>query len=138
MLYSGWHEEEWIRFDNYMISNLQLYLKKGLMSSEFKNLKVRKLIAETSSEFYEWATSRDNMDTKPNAKTLGQDMLNRFIDEYPDYGRYGRYKLSNAKFYHWLDAYGEFAFGMKPRVMRVTLGKQIHFVVKELKQLKLC
>jgi hypothetical protein len=138
MLYSGWHEEEWIRFDNYMISNLQMYLKKGLISSEFKNLKVRKLIAETSSEFYEWATSRDNMDTKPNAKTLGQDMLNRFIDEYPDYGRYGRYKLSNAKFYHWLDAYGEFAFGMKPRVIRVTLGKEIHFIVKELKQLKLC
>jgi hypothetical protein len=121
-----------------MISNLQLYLQRGLMSSEFKNLKVRKLIAETSSEFYEWATSKDNMDTKPNAKTLGQDMLNKFTEEYPDYGRYGRYKISNAKFYHWLDAYGEFAFGSKPLVLRSTHGKQIHFIVKELKQLKLC
>jgi hypothetical protein len=121
-----------------MISNLQMYLQKGLMSSEFKNLKVRKLIAETSSEFYEWASSRDNMDTKPNARTLGKDMLNSFVDEYPDYGLRGRYTISNAKFYHWLDAYGEFAFGMKPRVNRTTLGKQIHFVVKELKQLKLC
>jgi hypothetical protein len=138
MLYSGWHDDEWVRFDNYMISNLQLYLQRGLMSSEFKNLKVRKLIAETSSEFYEWATSKDNMDTKPNAKTLGQDMLNKFTEEYPDYGRYGRYKISNAKFYHWLDAYGEFAFGSKPLVLRSTHGKQIHFIVKELKQLKLC
>jgi len=37
-----------------------------------------------------------------------------------------------------LDAYGEFAFGSKPLVLRSTHGKQIHFIVKELKQLKLC
>ena len=121
-----------------MIRNLQLYLKKGLVETEFKNLKVRKLIAETSPEFWEWATSRDNMDTKPNAKSVGQDMLNRFVADYPDYDRYGRYKLSNAKFYHWLDAYGEYAFGQKPRAYKGMNGKEIHFIVKEPIQTKLC
>lgn len=138
MLYSGWNESEWIKFDNYMIRNLQLYLKKGLVETEFKNLKVRKLIAETSPEFWEWATARDNMDTKPNAKSVGQDMLNRFVADYPDYDRYGRYKLSNAKFYHWLDAYGEYAFGQKPRAYKGMNGKEIHFIVKHPKQTKFC
>lgn len=138
MLYSGWDDSEWIRFDNYMISNLQLYLKKSLIKSDFKNLKVRKFIAETSADFWEWCVSKDNMDTKANAKSLGQSMLNNFVSEYPDYDRHGRYRITNAKFYHWLEAYGEFAFGTKPRMYKVTNGKEVHFIVKELKQLKLC
>ena len=138
MLYSGWDDSEWIKFDNYMIRNLQLYLKKGLVETEFKNLKVRKLIAETSPEFWEWATARDNMDTKPNAKSVGQDMLNRFVADYPDYDRYGRYKLSNAKFYHWLDAFGEYAYGQKPRAYKGMNGKEIYFIVKNPIQTKLC
>jgi hypothetical protein len=137
MLFSGWDKDEWNRFDNYMIKNIQLYLNKGLVRSEFKNLKTRKFIAETSADFWEWCTDRDNIDTKAKAKTLGQTLFNTFTEQYSDYGQYGRYKLSHNKFYKWLDAYGEYAFNCKPRVYRVSNGKEVEFIVKEPKQSEL-
>ncbi len=137
MLFSGWDEYEWNKFDNYMISNLQSYLNKGLLRSEFKNLKTRKFIAETSSDFWEWATSNDNVHTKAGVRSLGQDLFNSFTQEYPDYATYGRFKISQNKFYRWIDSYGEFQFGKKPVVTRNALGKNIEFVVKEDEQLNL-
>ena len=137
MLFSGWDEYEWNKFDNYMIFNLQSYLNKGLVRSEFKNLKTRKFIAETSSDFWEWATSKDNVYTRPKMKSLGQDLFNSFTQDYPDYSNYGRYKVSQNRFYKWIDSYGEFAFGKKPIVTRNALGKNVEFVLKEEEQLNL-
>ena len=138
MLFTGWDEIEWNRFDNYMISNLMLYLGKGLVVSEFKNLKTRQFIAETSSDFWEWATSNDNTPLKtPNYKWLGQDLFNSFTFEYPDYGVHGRFKISQNKFYKWLDSYGEFRFGEKPIVLRGALGKNVEFIIKENVQLNI-
>lgn len=138
MLFTGWDEIEWNRFDNYMINNLMLYLNKGLVRSEFKNLKTRQFIAETSSDFWEWATSNDNTPLKtPNYKWLGQDLFNSFTFEYPDYGVHGRFKISQNKFYKWLDSYGEFRFGEKPIVMRGALGKNVEFIIKENVQLNI-
>lgn len=137
MLFSGWDEYEWNKFDNYMIANLQSYLNKGLVRSEFKNLKTRKFIAETSSDFWEWATSRDNVYTRPHMKSLGQDLFNSFVQDYPDYSNYGRYKVSQNRFYKWIDSYGEYAFGKKPIVTRNALGKNVEFIVKEEEQLNL-
>ena len=47
LMFGDWNDEEWCQFDNYMIKCLQLYLEKGLQKSEFVNLKVRRLSAET-------------------------------------------------------------------------------------------
>lgn len=137
MLFSGWDEYEWNKFDNYMIGNLQSYLNKGLVRSEFKNLKTRKFIAETTSDFWEWAVSRDNVYMRTDTKSLGQDLFNSFTQEYPDYGNYGRFKISQNRFYKWIDSYGEFEFGKKPIVSRNALGKNIEFVTKEDEQLNL-
>jgi hypothetical protein len=137
MLFSGWDEYEWNKFDNYMIANLQSYLNKGLVRSEFKNLKTRKFIAETSSDFWEWATANDNVYTRPQMKSLGQDLFNSFTQDYPDYSNYGRYKVSQNRFYKWIDSYGEYAFGKKPIITRNALGKNVEFIVKEEEQLNL-
>lgn len=135
MLFSGWDDLEWSRFDNYMIKNLQLYLSKGLIKCDFMNLKTRKFIAETSAEFWEWATSKDNDFVKLKQISIGQNMYNKFTEEYPDYGIYGRFKLSHNRFYKWLDALGEYKFGMKPKIFRSATGKTIEFIeyVNELK-----
>lgn len=135
MLFSGWDDFEWSRFDNYMIKNLQLYLSKGLIKCDFMNLKTRKFIAETSAEFWEWATSKDNDFVKLKQISIGQNMYNKFTEEYPDYGIYGRFKLSHNRFYKWLDALGEYKFGMKPKIFRSATGKTIEFIeyVNELK-----
>lgn len=128
MLFSSWDREKWSHFDNYMINNLQFYLSNGLVSCEFMNLKARKFIAETSSDFWEWTTSLDNEYIKTGIHTLGQVIYQRFIDEYTDYGPYGRFKLSYSRFYRWLDSLGEYKFGARPKVFRNALGKVVEFM----------
>jgi hypothetical protein len=131
MLFTGWSDEEWNNFDNYMIQNLQFYLSSGLSRSEFKNLATRKFIAETSGDFWEWCTGPDNYMTRINAVSLGQELYNDFSIQYPDWGQYGKYKISHNKFYRWIDCYGDFAFGTKPNISRNALGKTIEFILKK-------
>jgi len=128
MLFAGWDSNEWSKFDNYMISNLQMYLSKGLIRCDFMNLKTRKFIAETSADFWEWATSSDNDYIKIDIASPGQSMYNKFTEEYPDYGPYGRYKLSHNRFYRWMDSLGEYKFGEKPKIFRNAHGKMVQFV----------
>ena len=100
MLFDDWNEEEWARFDSYMINCCQYYLKNGLVSHDFTNLDVRKFIKETSFEFYEW--SKD--DHLPLNTRLYKDELHRlFTEEYTDYT-----KLSKKKFTQWLHVFAEY------------------------------
>jgi hypothetical protein len=92
------------------------------------NLKTRKFIAETSADFWEWATSSDNDYIKIDIASPGQSMYNKFTEEYPDYGPYGRYKLSHNRFYRWMDSLGEYKFGEKPKIFRNAHGKMVQFV----------
>tara|TARA_R100001510_G_C7654188_1_gene212810 strand:- start:34 stop:2388 length:2355 start_codon:yes stop_codon:yes gene_type:complete len=137
MLFSEWTDSEWSKFDNYMIDNLQLYLKRGLVVCEFKNLKVRNFIAETNSDFWEWADSNDNVYTDKGTSFLGMELFNNFIEEYPDYGPYGKFKVSHSKFYKWLDSYGKFKYDSKPIITRKSNGKMVEFIELEPEQVKL-
>lgn len=137
MLFSEWTDSEWSKFDNYMIDNLQLYLKSGLVVCEFKNLKVRNFIAETNSDFWEWADGKDNYYTNKGSASMGMDLYNNFTEEYPDYGPYGKFKLSHSKFYKWLDSFGKFKYDTKPIITRNAAGKMIEFIETDPEQVKL-
>lgn len=126
-LFTDWDECEWSRFDNYMISNLQRYLKRGLQKSKFKNLKERKLIAETAMDFYEWAIDQDNLGTKIGVESVAQELYVSFTSQNPDYAARGRFNISHQKFYKWLDLYGEFMYNRRPETYRSALGKMIRF-----------
>ena len=43
LLFDDWDKEEWLRFDNYMLSCLQKYIKNGFTKAEFKNLTISKI-----------------------------------------------------------------------------------------------
>jgi hypothetical protein len=101
MLFEDWNEQEWARFDHYMINCLNYYLKNGLVESEAKNLELRKFINETSQDFIEWV----------NAKNLGFDqrlnkvsMFENFIAEYTDQKKH----LTNRTFNKWCKKYAEY------------------------------
>ena len=49
-----WTKNEWNSFFNYMISNIQKYLNKGLIKSELKTGRTKKLIANTCEDFYDF------------------------------------------------------------------------------------
>ena len=128
-LFSDWTEEEWLKFDNYMIGCLQLYLQRGLIESPFKNLAIRKLEASTSPEFREWVLGND-MKYKLGAdiEYVAQDIMNDFCDQYPDYGPMGKIKLSHRTFYRWMHSYAMYRYGCPFKEARNMMGKTITFV----------
>jgi len=125
--FSEWDKEEWLRFDNYMINCLQLYLREGLVESEFKNLSDRRLIAETNHEFYEWVKDEANHFVRMGACYALKDIFEAFCGEYQDYGPRGKYAMSLKKFKYWLDKYGDYAYGQKPSYGRTEIGRCITF-----------
>ena len=98
-LFDDWDLEDFQKFDNYMIYCLQAFLKNGLVKQNSKNLKLRKFIAETSMEFYEWA---EDLEDLPRNRRLGKtEYYNKFIEEYQDFKRYLRVQT----FIKWVNKY---------------------------------
>jgi len=81
-LFDDWNELEFISFDNYIISCIQLFLKEGLVGQTAKNLKLRKLIGETSKDFVDWI-SDDNL--KFDIRIYKSDFFQKFTNENQDY-----------------------------------------------------
>jgi len=98
-LFDDWNGDDWIAFDNYMIGCLQTFFKLGLIQQNAKNIKLRKLIAETAMEFYEWASDSQNLTlNERNDKSV---FFGKFIEEYPDYKKW----LTRKRFNIWVKKY---------------------------------
>ena len=132
LLFGDWNDDEWCVFDNYMIRNLSNFLSTGLVKSDFVNLKIRKLSAETCHEFIEWCGltrgSENNDRLVANQYLLCQDLYADFIQENTDYGPRGKMSISKTKFYRWLIAYGLFLTGRNPEQSKSSQGKTIMFI----------
>lgn len=130
--FDEWNDQEWLMFDNYMISNLQLYLSRGLVSANFDNLALRKLASDTSYDFIEWVglilESSRSEKIRYNKRLHMNDLYSDFIETYPDYSPRGKLSISRNMFYSWLDSYGKFDHKIKNQVYgRDKLGKFIEF-----------
>lgn len=102
MLFDEWEYNEWLKFYNYMLTCLQMYLINGLVHYDYKNLEIRKYIKETSFEFYEWA----NKETLKEDERLNKSMVfNTFLEEYPDFKKFN---LSQKRFWMWIEKYCSF------------------------------
>ena len=101
LLFDEWSEQEWARFDSYMVNCLQFYLTHGLVQNEFNNLVVRKFIKETSFEFYEWTKEGA---IKHNERHYKGQTFEEFLNEYQDFKKW----LSQKKFKKWLEEYAKF------------------------------
>lgn len=131
LLFTEWDEDEWCKFDNYMIQNIQSYLTTGLVKSEFTNLKIRKLSAETCHEFIEWCGLIDGKSSLPmNEVIYKQDKYVDFIQDNPDFGPKAKMTISRTVFYKWLSSYGMFVTGVQPIEGRDMMGRWIKFIEK--------
>lgn len=102
MLFDEWSEEEWKKFDCFMIHCLSVYLEKGLVKQEFKNLAERKFIKETSFDFHEWV----NETPLPIHEQLNKsEYFEKFVEEYPDYKAKW---FTRKRFSSWLETYGKY------------------------------
>jgi len=127
LMFGDWNDAEWCEFDNYMVGCLQSYLETGLLESQFVNLKVRQLSAETSHDFIEWCGLING--TQPNEhlvvdeRVIMQECYYDFIQEYPDYGPKSRMTISRIRFNKWLVAYAIYATGGSPQEGRDASGR---------------
>ena len=99
-LFDDWNTLEFIAFDNYMVSCLQLYLKLGLVKQTAKNLKLRKVIAQTSQDFIDWI-KEERVDHL--GRVNKSDFFQKFINDTPDYS-----KMKRNTFTRWLQKYADF------------------------------
>jgi len=131
LFFGDWDNDEWCKFDNYMINNVMSYLSSGLIKSEFVNLKIRKLSAETCHEFIEWCgliNGNPGTDTiQMNTKLLKQDLYVDFIQDNPDFAPKAKMTVSRIKFYQWLNAYGVYKTSHPPLEGRDTSGRWIMY-----------
>tara|TARA_R100001594_G_scaffold128163_1_gene166282 strand:+ start:1347 stop:3758 length:2412 start_codon:yes stop_codon:yes gene_type:complete len=133
LMFGEWDDNDWCQFDNYMIQCLQLYLDKGLLKSDFVNLKARRFSAETSHEFIEWCGV---IGGNKNAKLIKynkikiNDLYIDFTNEYPDYAPKSRMAVSRVRFGKWLISYSHYRYGCEPLQGRDNIGKWIEFVEK--------
>tara|TARA_R100001460_G_scaffold65034_1_gene105377 strand:- start:47191 stop:49572 length:2382 start_codon:yes stop_codon:yes gene_type:complete len=131
MMFGDWDDDEWCSFDNYMIGCLQLYMVEGLIKSEFVNLAVRKLSAETCHEFIEWCGLIEGSDAAEILERKGrihaQEMYGKFTDEYPDFAPKAKMTVSRIKFYKWISAYGTFKYGKAPEEGKDASGRWFRF-----------
>ena len=135
LMFGEWDEDEWCQFDNFMIECLQLYLQHGLIKSEFVNLKIRKLSAESCHEFIEWCGILKGMtlneSLKLNQKSYKQDLYVDFIEDNPDFAPKAKMTISRTKFYKWLVAYNQFKYDCNPEENKDRTGRWIRFRHKQ-------
>jgi hypothetical protein len=133
-LFGSWDDEEWLRFDNYMIACLRKFLNHGLIKSEFVNLGIRKLSSETTHEFIEFCGLTEGSDRYPHFyagnKMYKKDVYDDFISEYPDFAPKAKRAIAQGTFYKWLKLYWIFKEGVEPEDGRDSIGRWIHFQKK--------
>jgi hypothetical protein len=97
-LFDEWDDIEWIRFYRTIAEYIQNYLKNGLVKYKLRNLKIRRMIDQTSVQFLDFS----------------QDMIKTNI-EYNKKDLFNQFKIMNQEFSHlkektfsrWLKIYAD-------------------------------
>jgi hypothetical protein len=103
LLFDQWYKDDWSRFDNYMIKNLQLFLRNGLTKTISINADSKRFIQATSQDFFDF--SQDNQFTT-ELSYYNNELFNQFQNEYNGYKdmnpqRFARWIAEYAKYKEW-------------------------------------
>lgn len=78
LLFDSWDDEDWNKFDNYMVSNIQLFLKKGLIQSKSINAEAKRFIQSTHISFYDWV---DDEPIQTNVRIYNAEIMAKFTTD---------------------------------------------------------
>jgi hypothetical protein len=116
LLFDSWNIEDWIKFDNYMIKCLQIFLITGLRKPVSINTEAKKLIQSTCKDFYDWVMEGNLPDDIIYVGTC----LNAFKEEYLTFK-----DLAPKVFSRWIQVYLEYK-GIEYTKSRDARGVYIH------------
>lgn len=97
LLFDQWDQEQWNLFDNFMLLCCKFYLRRGLIESEFINLNLKKVIANTGFAFVEYLSETIKLNKKYNKAEVFDDLCN----EHPSYSKWGQrtFTINLRKYY---------------------------------------
>jgi len=120
LFFNDWNVDEWCKFDNFMISCLQIYLKDGLKGAPLKNVKSRNFELATCREFVTFI--KENRELFPYDQKINSNSIRvEFGLQNPDYT-----KMPHSKWNKWMRVACEMMTGKKAEQGRDAAG--INFV----------
>lgn len=102
LFFSQWDKSEWDSFFNYMVSNIQQYFNNGLLFSELKTGKTKKIIANTCEDFFDFC--ENEFLWKNNHYYTTKEILQSYNDGSRELPR----NMNISWFGRWLGMYFDF------------------------------
>ena len=106
LMFNGWTNDEWARFNNFMVKCLQYYLANGLVSYDYINIKSRRVATSVGDVLVEWANDYYSTDSRFGVSQKIKDLYHNFKSEVDE--KWWSQKLFNNKlielFSHWKEA----------------------------------
>lgn len=102
LFFTGWDSNDWQCFFDYMVSNIQKYFKNGLIYSELKTGKTKKLIANTCEDFYDFC--ENEYFWKPNHFYTTKEIMQSYNDGSREIPR----NMNVSWFGRWLGMYFDY------------------------------
>ena len=109
LLFDSWSEIDWSKFDNYMIHNLQSFLKNGLLKSISINAEAKRFIQATSKDFYDFVNdnpikidefifNNSYLEMFKNETAGWKDLeARRFLKWVAEYAKFNKLKLTKGR-----------------------------------------
>jgi hypothetical protein len=100
LLFDSWSVDDWMKFDNYMIRNLQKFLKNGLTSSISINADSKRFIQATSKDFFDFVNDGH---IESNVRHYNNASIQLFQQETN-----GWKDLESRRYLKWISEYAKF------------------------------
>ncbi len=129
--FTDWDAEEWIRFDNFMMYCINYYLQNGLIQPKEINLRKRKLIDQTCSEFIEFINAKE---ITPGERYNRGAWHKEFLESYPDLQQ-DKYRKQLKTFTNYLKIFAESSDVFRKLIKDKDLFRshEINYVIFSLK-----
>jgi hypothetical protein len=102
LFFSQWEKNEWDAFFNYMIGNIQKYFNNGLLFSELKTGKTKKIIANTCEDFFDFC--ENEFLWQENHFYATKEIMSAYNDGHREVPR----SMNVSWFGRWLGTYFDF------------------------------
>lgn len=100
LLFDSWGDEDWLKFDNYMVKNLQKYLTNGLMKAISINADAKRLIQATCKDFFDWV---EEGNLALDVYHYNGSKIQEFTSEFTSFK-----ELEPRKFLKWVQSYADY------------------------------
>lgn len=105
--FRDWNAEEWLRFDNFMLSCVSDYLRAGIIMPDTINLEARKLLDETDKEFINFM---EDLEIEHEKDYDRRELFRKFgeVDDNNRVTRSGFHWLKAKTFTRWIQDYARY------------------------------